>query len=181
MDIKYYDEHSGEFDTITQALKKEMEKIWGDSLKKNGDTLDDESVYGQLFEELQYNFSPESFSELDPAQTLNEDQIAAFVARSRRYKTGITVKCVPGKPHRWLKGRIEPFENAEGNNLIWIDVAAIEYIGAGMQFEDQYYLSVTTRSGQTYRVNDFRLPGRLLESAHDTLFRALNSTTGGDF
>lgn len=181
MDIKYYDEHSGEFDTITQALKKEMEKIWGSELEKNGDTLDDQAIYAELFEELQYNFSPQSFSELDPAQTLNEDQIAAFVARSRRYKTGITVKCVPGKPHRWLKGRIAPYENAEGNNLIWIDAAAIEHIGAGMQFDDQFYLSVTTRSGQTYRVNDFRLPGRLLESAHDTLFRALNSTTGGDF
>lgn len=181
MNIKYYDDHAAEFEAITLALKKQMETIWGESLKENGDTLDDEAVYAVLFEELQYNFSPQSFSELDPAQTLNEDQIAAFVARSRRYKTGITVKCVPGKPHKWLKACIAPYEKAEGTNLIWIDAAAIEHIGAVSQFEDQYYLSVTTRSGQTYRVNDFRLPGRLLESAHDTLFRALNSTTGGNF
>jgi len=181
MNIRYYDEHTEEFEAITLALKKDMEKIWGSILEKNGDTLDDETVYAHLFEELQYNFSPESFSELDPELTLNEENIAAFVAKSRHYKTAITVKSVPGKPYKWLKARIEPLSKAEGNNLIWIDSAAIEHIGAGMQFDDQYYLTVTTSSGKTYRVNDFLLPGRLLEHAQESLFRALNSTTGGYF
>lgn len=54
-------------------------------------------------------------------------------------------------------------------------------IGAGQQFDDQYYLTVTTQTGQHYRVNDLRLPGRLLEAAQKTLFRALDSSTGGHF
>lgn len=181
MNINYYDEHTEEFEAVTLALKKEMEKIWGNMLENDGDSLDDEAIYAQLFEELQYNFSPEYFSELNPAQTLNKEQIAAFVAKSRHYKMAITVKCVPGTPHKWIKARLEPLEDAKGKNLIWLDTAAIEHIGAGMQFNDQYYLTVTTRSGKTYRVNDFRLPGSLLEHAQQTLFRALNSTTGGYF
>ncbi|MGS3392694.1 hypothetical protein [Citrobacter portucalensis] len=55
------------------------------------------------------------------------------------------------------------------------------HIGAGQQFDDQYYLTVTTQTGQSYRVNELRLPGRLLEAAQDSLFRALDSTTGGYF
>ena len=125
MNIKHYDDHTAEFEAITLALKKQMETIWGETLKENGDTLDDEAVYAACFEELQYNFSPQSFSELDPELTLTEDQIAAFVARSRRYQTGITGKCVPGRMHKWLKARIAPYEKAEGNHLIWIDAAAI--------------------------------------------------------
>ncbi|MEY8940639.1 hypothetical protein AB9K36_02420 [Klebsiella michiganensis] len=62
-----------------------------------------------------------------------------------------------------------------------IDTATIVHIGAGQQFDDQYYLTVTTQTGQSYRVNELRLPGRLLEAAQDSLFRALDSTTGGYF
>lgn len=145
-------------------------------LKESGDSLDDEATYLNLFEELQYTFSPSSFSKLTPSQDLDEDKIAAFVARTRGYKHGITIKCRPG-----LKGRIKPLEDAEGTNLCWIDTATIVHIGAGQQFDDQYYLTVTTQTGQSYRVNELRLPGRLLEAAQDSLFRALDSTTGGNF
>ena len=115
------------------------------------------------------------------AQELDKDKIAAFVARTRGYKHGITIKCRPGRPQKWLKGRIKPLEDAEGTNLCWIDTATIVHIGAGQQFDDQYYLTVTTQTGQSYRVNELRLPGRLLEAAQDSLFRALDSTTGGYF
>ncbi|EMX4921980.1 hypothetical protein AAG766_004799, partial [Escherichia coli] len=121
------------------------------------------------------------FSKLTPAQELDKDKIAAFVARTRGYKHGITIKCRPGRPQKWLKGRIKPLEDAEGTNLCWIDTATIVHIGAGQQFDDQYYLTVTTQTGQSYRVNELRLPGRLLEAAQDSLFRALDSTTGGYF
>lgn len=181
MNNNYYDDHQEEFEAVKQALKDEMERIWGSMLKESGDSLDDEATYLNLFEGLQFNFSPSSFRDLTPSQELDEDKIAAFVARTRGYKHGITINCQPGRPQKWLKGRIAPLENAEGNNLIWIDAAAIEHIGAEARFDDQYYLSVTTRSGQHYRVNDVLLPGRLLEAAQKTLFRALDSTTGGHF
>nr|HEK8519881.1 hypothetical protein [Escherichia coli] len=181
MDINYYDEHQEEFEAVKLALKGEMERIWGSMLKERGDNLDDEATYLDLFEELQYNFSPSSFSKLSPAQELDKDKIAAFVARTRGYKHGITIKCRPGRPQKWLKGRIKPLEDAEGTNLCWIDTATIVHIGAGQQFDDQYYLTVTTQTGQSYRVNELRLPGRLLEAAQDSLFRALDSTTGGNF
>ncbi|ECJ7800595.1 hypothetical protein C6232_20905 [Salmonella enterica] len=181
MDINYYDEHHEEFEAVKLALKGKMEDIWGLMLKERGDSLDDEATYMNLFEELQYTFSPSRFSELTPSQELDEDKIAAFVARTRGYKHGITIKCRPGRTLKWLKGRIKPLEDAEGSNLCWIDTATIVHIGAGQQFDDQYYLTVTTQTGQSYRVNDVRLPGRLLESAQETLFRALDSTTGGNF
>lgn len=181
MDINYYDEHQEEFEAVKLALKGEMERIWGSMLKESGDRLDDEATYLNLFEELQYTFSPSSFSKLTPSQDLDEDKIAAFVARTRGYKHGITIKCRPGRPQKWLKGRIKPLEDAEGTNLCWIDTATIVHIGAGQQFDDQYYLTVTTQTGQSYRVNELRLPGRLLEAAQDSLFRALDSTTGGNF
>ncbi|HEL7977816.1 TPA: hypothetical protein U0V61_004363 [Escherichia coli] len=181
MDINYYDEHQEEFEAVKQALKGKMEKIWGSMLKDSGDNLDDEATYLNLFEELQYTFSPSSFSELTPSQDLDEDKIAAFVARTRSYKHGITLKCRPGRQQKWLKGRIKPLEDAEGTNLCWIDTATIVHIGAGQQFDAQYYLTVTTLTGQSYRVNEFRLPGRLLEVAQESLFWALDSTTGGSF
>ena len=181
MDIHYYDDHSEEFEKVTQALKTEMETIWGSQLKDNGETIDNEKVYAELFEELQFNFSREFFSSLDPAQSLSDEQIAAFVAKSRRYKTGITTKCIPAKTQKWIKSRVEPLGNAKGTNLIWIDTAAIEHIGAGRQFNDQYYLTVTTRSGKTYRVNDFLLPGHLLNYSQEALLKALASVTGGEF
>lgn len=67
-------------------------------LKDSGDSLDDEATYLNLFEELQYTFSPSSFSELTPSQVLDEDKIAAFVARTRGYKHGITIKCRMVRP-----------------------------------------------------------------------------------
>ncbi len=112
---------------------------------------------------------------------LHQLKIAAFVARTRSYKHGITLKCRPGRQQKWLKGRIKPLEDAEGTNLCWIDTATIVHIGAGQQFDAQYYLTVTTLTGQSYRVNEFRLPGRLLEVAQESLFWALDSTTGGSF
>lgn len=181
MDINYYDEHQEEFEAVKLALRGEMERIWGSMLKERGDNLDDEATYLNLFEELQYNFSPSSFSKLTPAQELDKDKIAAFVARTRGYKHGITIKCLPGRPQKWLKGRIKPLEDAEGTNLCWIDTATIVHIGAGQQFDDQYYLTVTTQTGQSYRVNELRLPGRLLEAAQESLFRALDSTTAWSF
>ncbi|EEP7582278.1 TPA: hypothetical protein ACNBXP_004158 [Escherichia coli] len=182
MDINYYDEHQEEFEAVKLALKCEMERIWGSMLKESGDSLDDEATYLNLFEELQYTFSPSSFSKLTPSQDLDEDKIAAFVARTRGYKYGITIKARPGHLQKWLKGRIQPLEDAAGTNLCWIDTATIVHIGAGQQFDDQYYLTVTTKTGQSYRVNDVRLPGRLLEAAQETLlFRALDSSTGGNF
>ncbi|MEB4492259.1 hypothetical protein [Klebsiella pneumoniae] len=181
MDINYYDAHYEEFEAVTLALKRKMEEIWGSHLKSNGNSLDDEATYLSLFEELQYNFSPSTFSELTPTHELDKDKIAAFVARTRKYKYGITIKCRPGRALKWLKGRIEPLQDAEGTNLCWIDTATIVHIGAGQQFDDQYYLTVTTQTGQSYRVNEVRLPGRLLEAAQETLFRALDSTTGGNF
>ena len=42
--------------------------------------------------ELQYTYSPSSFSELTPSQDLDEDKIAAFVARTRGYKYGYLTK-----------------------------------------------------------------------------------------
>ncbi|MCD7091672.1 hypothetical protein [Klebsiella quasipneumoniae] len=181
MDIHYYDEHQEEFEAVKLALKGKMERIWGAMLKESGDSLDDEAMYLHLFEELQFTFSPSSFRELTPSQELDEDKIAAFVARTRGYKHGITINCQPGRPQKWLKGRIQPLEDAAGTNLCWIDTATIMHIGAGQQFDDQYYLTVTTQTGQNYRVNDLRLPGRLLEAAQKTLFRALDSSTGGHF
>nr|WP_269966628.1 hypothetical protein [Klebsiella pneumoniae]VXZ93140.1 Uncharacterised protein [Klebsiella pneumoniae] len=59
------------------------------------------------------------------------------MARTRGYKHGITIKCRPGRPQKWLKGRIKPLEDAEGTNLCWIDTATIVHIGAGQQFDDQ--------------------------------------------
>ena len=93
MDINYYDEHQEEFEAVKLALKGEMERIWGSMLKESGDSLDDEATYLNLFEELQYTFSPSSFSKLTPSQDLDEDKIAAFVHRTRGYKHGITIKC----------------------------------------------------------------------------------------
>lgn len=66
MDINYYDEHQEEFEAVKLALRGEMERIWGSMLKERGDNLDDEATYLNLFEELQYNFSPSSFSKLTP-------------------------------------------------------------------------------------------------------------------
>ncbi len=77
MDINYYDEHQEEFEAVKLALKGEMERIWGSMLKESGDSLDDEATYLNLFEELQYTFSPSSFSKLTPSQDLDEDKIAA--------------------------------------------------------------------------------------------------------
>lgn len=150
-------------------------------LKESGDSLDDEATYLSLFEELQFTFSPSRFRELTPSQELDEDKIAAFVARTRGYKYGITINCQPARPQKWLKGRIQPLEDAAGTNLCWIDTSNIVHIGADRQFDDQYYLTVTTQNGQTYRVNDVLLPGRLLDAAHEALFRALDSSTGGNF
>ncbi|WP_347085676.1 hypothetical protein [Escherichia coli] len=181
MDINYYDEHQEEFEAVKLALKGEMERIWGSMLKESGDSLDDEATYLNLFEELQYTFSPSSFSKLTPSQDLDEDKIAAFVAKTRDYKHGITIKSWPGRPQKWLKGRIKPLHPVEGTNLCWIDTSNIVHIGADRQFDDQYYLTVTTQNGQTYRVNDVLLPGRLLDAAHEALFRALDSSTGGNF
>lgn len=45
----------------------------------------------------------------------------------------------------------------EGTNLCWIDTSNIVHIGADRQFDDQYYLTVTTQNGQSYRVNDVLL------------------------
>lgn len=117
MDINYYDEHQEEFEAVKLALKGEMERIWGSMLKESGDSLDDEATYLNLFEELQYTFSPSSFSKLTPSQDLDEDKIAAFVARTRGYKYGITIKARPGHLQKWLKGRIQPLEDAAGTNL----------------------------------------------------------------
>ncbi|HDT5858256.1 hypothetical protein [Escherichia coli] len=181
MDINYYDEHQEEFEAVKLALKGEMERIWGSMLKERGENLDDEATYLSLFEELQFNFSPSSFSKLTPSQELDEDKIAAFVARTRGYKYGITINCQPARPQKWLKGRIQPLEDAAGTNLCWIDITTIEHIGAGQQFDDQFFLTVSTQTGQSYRVNDLRLPGRLLNAAHEALFRALDSSTGGNF
>ncbi|PQQ39483.1 hypothetical protein C6H65_19660 [Photorhabdus luminescens] len=181
MNIRYFDKHTDEFDAITQALKGEMERIWGEYMKEQGESLDNRAVYLGCFEELQYNFSPESFAKLNPAQVLDKDKIAAFVARTRDYQHGITIQALPGCPQKWLKARIKPLEPAEGINLCWIDTARIVTTGAGQQFNDQFYLTVTADDGNTYRVSDVRLPGRLLNNAHEKLFKAMASTNGGTF
>ncbi|WP_339366584.1 hypothetical protein, partial [Klebsiella pneumoniae] len=146
-----------------------------------GESLDDQVTYMKLFEELQYNLNPYYFKENTSAKEMDEDKVAAFVARTRDYKHGITIKSWPGRPQKWLKGRIKPLHPVEGTNLCWIDTSNIVHIGADRQFDDQYYLTVTTQNGQSYRVNDVLLPGRLLDAAHEALFRALDSSTGGNF
>lgn len=162
MDINYYDEHQEEFEVVTQSLKVKMEAMFITYLKDKEKGLNDEATYRRLFEELQYNFTPSFFSDLTPSQDLDKDKIAAFMARTRGYKHGITIKSLPGRPQKWLKGRIDPFHPAEGTSLCWIDTAAIVHIGAGcQQLSDQYYLTVTTQSGQNYRVNELNLSGLL--------------------
>ncbi|HIH4935823.1 TPA: hypothetical protein ACYSB6_005215 [Klebsiella pneumoniae] len=181
MDINYYDKHQEEFEAVTLALKANLEEVWGSSLKNQGESLDDQVTYMKLFEELQYNLNPYYFKENTSAKEMDEDKVAAFVARTRDYKHGITIKSWPGRPQKWLKGRIKPLHPVEGTNLCWIDTSNIVHIGADRQFDDQYYLTVTTQNGQSYRVNDVLLPGRLLDAAHEALFRALDSSTGANF
>ncbi len=108
MDINYYDKHQEEFEAVTLALKANLEEVWGSSLKNQGESLDDQVTYMKLFEELQYNLNPYYFKENTSAKEMDEDKVAAFVARTRDYKHGITIKSWPGRPQKWLKGRIKP-------------------------------------------------------------------------
>ncbi|WP_263305039.1 hypothetical protein [Klebsiella pneumoniae] len=93
MDINYYDKHQEEFEAVTLALKANLEEVWGSSLKNQGESLDDQVTYMKLFEELQYNLNPYYFKENTSAKEMDEDKVAAFVARTRDYKHGITRPC----------------------------------------------------------------------------------------
>lgn len=184
MNIHYYDQHPEEFKIITDALKGKMEKIWGDNLKETNQSLDNHEVYLELFEELQYTLRPSSFAELDDPQELDDSRIAAFVAKTRDYKYGILAKRVgptPDSSRTWICGRVEPLQDMKADNICWIDAARVVTTGAGQQFNDQLYLTVTTDDGKAYRVSDYRIPGRLMADAHEALFNALATIDGGKF
>lgn len=135
MDINYYDKHQEEFEAVTLALKANLEEVWGSSLKNQGESLDDQVTYMKLFEELQYNLNPYYFKENTSAKEMDEDKVAAFVARTRDYKHGITIKSWPGRPQKWLKGRIKPLHPVEGTNLCWIDTSFKSQRGADYPFQ----------------------------------------------
>lgn len=167
----YYDEHQEEFEAVTAALKAEMIRIFGESIEKSQHDLNNPEHYSIYFEEMQYTFHPESLNKLDPSLALDKLKVAAFVAKSRQYKSGIFTR--NHEDRRWIRALVKPFEGTDAKNICWIDVASVTQFGSESRFDDQLYLTVTTTGGKIYRVSEYLLPTLLIEDGYTELLNAL--------
>ncbi|EPJ2775204.1 hypothetical protein ACTHEV_005163 [Klebsiella pneumoniae] len=165
MDITYYNFHEDEYRSIKEFVKNEMQRIWGDLLDRSNESLEDDKVFLNYFEEYQPLITGDALADdLKKASInvqMNKEKVAAFIYKVRNGKYPFEVKKSSAK--KWLECYSDPTN--ELASLVWIDVESIDEISISTTWSEKSVINISTAKGKLFRASKYSIPDLLIENA----------------
>lgn len=174
MNITYYTFNEDEYRDIKEVVKSEMQRIWGDLLDRNNESLEDDTVFLIYFEEYQPLITGSSLAEdLKKASVnvpMDKEKAAAFIYKVRNAKYPFEVKKSAAK--KWLECYTDPTN--ELSSLVWIDVESIDEINISTPWSEKAVINISTAKGKPFRASKYSIPDLLVESALQELIAVIS-------